>query len=88
MLQLGATFAIAMALIELIKWIISKFTEKDSVNKNALNNESLKAISAQLELQNSNHLNHIEQAINNGNDKVVEAITNLRIELAKAFNNK
>lgn len=54
-IQLGATFAIAMALIELVKFVVGKYT-------NASGDKS-KEILEQVTKTNENHLPHVEDAI-------------------------
>lgn len=66
-LQLGATFVVAMALIELIKYIVGRYT---ATKPNGIEDrkETEKAILAQVQLVNENHLDHIQAGIDKLND--------------------
>ncbi len=82
-LQLGGMFIIAYSLIELVKFIINKYTAKAPFNGTS------KAILTELQTQNQNHLHEISiqisemcNNINLGNDKVVDAIKTMHTDLA------
>ena len=64
-LQLGATFIVAMSLIELIKYIVGKYTATKPNGK-----ETEKAILTQIQLTNGNHLDHIQIGIDRLNDSM------------------
>jgi hypothetical protein len=66
-LQLGATFVVAMALIELIKYIIGRYTATKP-NGSEDKKETEKAILEQVQLVNENHLDHIQAGIDKLND--------------------
>lgn len=70
-LQLGGMFAIAYSLIELVKFIINKYTKNGGGRSTEKNSE---AILAELITMNNNHLHSLEIAINNGNEKMTKAI--------------
>ena len=55
MLQLGGVFILALSLIELVKFIITKYTR----NGNGKVEDTLKGLLKQAELANSNNLVHI-----------------------------
>lgn len=84
--EIGAIVAITMALIKLIEYLIGKFTQNNS--KDTYDRMSLEKMSSQLELMNTNHLNHIESAINDGNNRLVSAIQAMHMDIIKELNRK
>lgn len=55
MIQLGGLFIIAFSLVEAIKFIVAKYTK----NGNGKVEDTLKGLLNQVEIANSNHLDHI-----------------------------
>lgn len=85
--QLGLLVGIIMALVKLIEIIVMKLIEKFGSNSQKADPEDKahQLMVQQLELMNSNHLNHIESAINTGNDKIVNAIYSSNDKMVKAI---
>lgn len=73
--QLGAILAVAIALIELVKFIISKYTGNDS------------KLLEQVTKMNNNHLTHLESAIRE-QTKLFQEDHNKNIEAITGGNNK
>ena len=59
MIQLGGVFILALSLIELVKFIITKYTR----NGNGKVEDTLKGLLKQAELANNNHMTHIYSEI-------------------------
>lgn len=74
--QLGGIVVIAISLIELIKFIINKYTAKNTINGTG------KAILDQLRIQNENHLRSISQEINSGFDRLEKSIIEMHLDLS------
>jgi hypothetical protein len=88
-IQAGTAVGVVMALIKLIEYIVGRFTNKTSSSADYDKEVALhEKMSSQLELMNTNHLNHIESAIISGHDKIVDAIQAMHIDLIKELNRK
>lgn len=78
-LQLGATFILAISLIELVKFVVSKYVRKNE--RNGVDKEILKEI----QLMNSNHLNSICKTMDEGNDRIVGELNTVNKDVTKAI---
>ena len=87
--QVGLLVGIITALIKLLEFVISKLTDKiGGTDKSGNDDKAHQLMVQQLELMNSNHLNHIESAINTGNDKIVKAINDMHLDIVKELSRK
>lgn len=68
-LQLGATFIIALGLIELVKFVISKYTVKQNNNWDKKMYEEVS--------------NHMATQIDNGFDRLEKSITEMHRDMAE-----
>ena len=68
---IGLIFGMMLGLIELVKFVINKYTNKDTVSE-AFKNGNGKLILKAIERQNDNHLTHIKDEMNNGFTRVVD----------------
>jgi hypothetical protein len=65
-IQLGGVVVMVMAFIELIKFLINKYSTKPAFNG------TNKAILQELQTQNTNHLEHIQLGMDTGFDRMVD----------------
>ncbi len=98
LLQLGATFILALALVRVLERIFEALIKKMG-GYSVVPDHTTTDVVSELKLMNSNHLSHIEgairegaeksvAAINSGNTAVIKAITDMHLDIVKELGNK
>lgn len=78
-LQLGGTVAIAIALIELVKFVINKYTKNGNGKKDSNQDVEIAIIKTQLTEIKENHIKHIQSSI----EKIKEDVLDIKIDMAE-----
>lgn len=84
--QLGGVFLLAMAMLRILENLITLLINKFTKQGNGQNQVNERIVS-ELRLMNSNHLNHIQTAIETGNKEIVNAINASKDAQIEAYTN-